>query len=155
MPARSSARKSTVQIALVCVSLSFVGCQDGVPWFGRADDSPPDSLPALLNDSLPFDYPIALYLQLIDDSVTLRLHVNEFGRPVPESTAVAVPATHAAFDTAAIDGSRELIFRPAIRRGKAIAHTIHFPINFRIPTVPRLPGDTAFRRPSPSDSSPR
>ena len=107
------------------------------------DTSPPDSLPQLLNDSLPFKYPIGLYLQLVDDSVTLRLHVDTYGRPVAESTKVEVPASHAAFDSSALAGSTELIFRPAMRKGKPIAYTVLFPIQFKIPLVPLSPPDTA------------
>lgn len=100
------------------------------------NNSPPDSLPRLLNDSLPFKYPVALYMQLIDDSVTLRLHIDEFGRPVAESTQVEVAARYAEFDSAAVAGSRDLVFRPAIRRGRSVAYTVLFPIHFRIPTQP-------------------
>ena len=109
------------------------------------DTSPPDSLPRLLNDSLPFKYPIGLYLQLVDDSVTLRLHIDEYGRPVPESTKVEVPATHAAFDTSALAGSRELLFQPAMRKGKVIPYTVLVPIQFKIPTVPTVPNDSSKR----------
>ena len=103
---------------------------------GGSDTSLPDSLPRMLNDSLPFQYPVALYMRLIDDSVTLRLHIDEFGRPVPESTSIAAGAKYAEFDTSAVQGSRELVFRPAIRDGKAVAYTVLFPIHFRIPTQP-------------------
>lgn len=109
---------------------------------GGADRTPPDSLPRMLNDSLPFEYPVALYMQLIDDSVTLRLHIDEYGRPVPESTRVAVPARFAEFDTSAMRGSRDLVFRPAIRAGKPVPYTVLFPIHFRIPTIP---GDSSAR----------
>jgi TonB family protein len=100
------------------------------------DTSPPDSLPELLNDSLPFDYPVGLYLQLIDDSVTLRLHIDAFGAPVPESTVVERGAKYAQFDSAALTGARELRFRPARRKGRAVPYTVLFPIQFRVPTVP-------------------
>lgn len=103
---------------------------------GGADRSLPDSLPRMLNDSLPFQYPVALYMQLIDDSVTLHLHIDEYGRPVPDSTRVAIPARFAEFDTSAVRGSRDLVFRPAIRAGKPVPYTVLFPIHFRIPTRP-------------------
>jgi TonB family protein len=109
-----------------------------------ADQVRPDSLPRMLNDSLPFQYPVALYMQLIDDSVTLRLHIDEYGRPVSESTKVAVPARYVEFDTSAMRGSRELVFRPAIRGGKPVAYTVLFPIHFRIPTRP-IGGDSSAR----------
>jgi TonB family protein len=107
-------------------------------------ESRPDSLPRMLNDSLPFQYPVALYMQLIDDSVTLHLHIDEYGRPVPESTRVAVPARYAEFDTSAMRGSRDLVFRPAIRAGKPVPYTVLFPIHFRIPTRP-ITGDSSAR----------
>lgn len=109
------------------------------------NNSPPDSLPRLLNDSLPFKYPVALYMQLIDDSVTLRLHIDEFGRPVAESTQVAVPAGYAEFDSAAVAGSRDLVFRPAVRRGRSVPYTVLFPIHFKIPTQP-ISADTSGPR---------
>jgi TonB family protein len=108
------------------------------------DRSLPDSLPRMLNDSLPFQYPVGLYMQLIDDSVTLRLHIDEYGRPVPESTRVAVPARFAEFDTSAMRGSRDLVFRPAIRSGQSVPYTVLFPIHFRIPTRPDS-GDSSAR----------
>jgi len=109
-----------------------------------AEQARPDSLPRMLNDSLPFQYPVALYMQLIDDSVTLHLHIDEYGRPVPESTRVAVPARYAEFDTSAMRGSRDLVFRPAITAGKPVAYTVLFPIHFRIPTRP-ITGDSSAR----------
>lgn len=111
------------------------------------DTSPPDSLPELLNDSLPFDYPVGLYLQLIDDSVTLRLHIDEFGAPVPESTVVERGAKYAQFDSAALTGARELRFKPARRKGRAVPYTVLFPIQFKVPTLPVMP--------APADSTKR
>ena len=114
--------------------------------FRGPDNTPPDSLPRLLNDSLPFQYPIGLYMQLVDDSVTLRLTVDTYGRPIPESTKVEVHAGHPQFDTSAVNGARELLFRPAIKRGKPVPYTVLFPIAFKIPTVPiKAPVDTTRR----------
>ena len=97
----------------------------------------------LLNDSLPFKYPVSLYMQLINDSVTLYLHIDEFGRPAADSTRIATAATHALFDSSAIAGARDLVFRPAIRKGKAMPYSVLFPILFKIPTVPTVvPNDT-------------
>ncbi len=118
------------------------------------DTTLPDSLPELLNDSLPFDYPPGLYIQRVDDSVTLRLHVDEYGAPVADSTRVERGAKYAQFDSAALAGARELRFRPARRRGTAIPYTILFPILFKVPSVPvapdsggPVPTDTASRGP--------
>ncbi|MBC7894867.1 MAG: energy transducer TonB [Cytophagaceae bacterium] len=139
----------TVRVLPLVFTIAIAGCdvvQGAVDKLRGPDTSPPDSLPELLNDSLPFQYPISLYMQLIDDSVTLRLHVDEYGRPVPESTKVEVHATHALFDTSAMNGSRELTFRPAIRKGKPIPYTVLFPIQFKIPTKPIAPNDSTARK---------
>ena len=135
MPVSSLNRCALVAAAV----LTLTACGEikgALDRMGGNDTSLPDSLPRMLNDSLPFQYPVALYRRLIDDSVTLRLHIDEYGRPVPESTSVATKARHAEFDSSATQGSRELVFRPAFRNGKAVAYTVLFPIHFRIPTQP-------------------
>jgi hypothetical protein len=129
--------------AFACAVVLATACGEGRSWFASNDRSTPDSLPLLRNDTLPFKYPVGLYMQLIDDSVTLRLHIDAYGRPVPDSTRIEVHAAHAAFDSSALAGSRELVFRPAFKDGKPIPFTVLFPINFRIPTVPVTPADTS------------
>ena len=135
MPVSSLKRCALAAVAV----LTLTACGEikgALDRMGGNDTSLPDSLPRMLNVSLPFQYPVALYMRLIDDSVTLRLHIDEYGRPVPESTSVAAKARHADFDSSAIRGSRELVFRPAFRNGKAVGYTVLFPIHFRIPTQP-------------------
>lgn len=112
----------------------------------RASAGVADSLPVFIGDSLPFQYPKGLYISLIQGDVTLRLHLDEFGRPLPESTRVEEPAAYAAFDTAALEGARDLVFRPAYRDGKPVPYTILFPIKFRVPEGPPMPSDTAPAR---------
>lgn len=146
MPAPSFRRLAV--LAAATAALSACDQVKGVfASLGGPDNSPPDSLPRLLNDSLPFDYPVGLYLQLIDDSVTLRLHVDEFGRPVPDSTRVEVHAKYPQFDTAAVQGAAELLFRPAIRKGKEIPYTVLFPIQFKVPLLPTAPQDSTAPKP--------
>ena len=101
----------------------------------------PDSLPTYAGDSLPFQYPPGLYMQQIQDDVVLRLYVDEFGRPVPESTHVETASKYDLFDSAAVKGARDLVFHPAIRAGKAIPYPVLFPIKFRVPGAPPMPGD--------------
>lgn len=101
-----------------------------------------DSLPVFIGDSLPFKYPVAPYIEGVQDNVTLRLYLDEFGRPVPESTKVHEHAKLAAFDSSALEGASQLVFRPAYRDGKAIAFPVLFPIKFRVPDGPPMPGDS-------------
>lgn len=101
----------------------------------------PDSVPVLAVDSLPFHYPVALYIQQIQDNVTLRLYVDAFGRPVPESTRVETHSKYAEFDSSALNGAKDLVFRPAFAAGQPIPWPVLFPIKYRVPNGPPLPGD--------------
>jgi hypothetical protein len=76
------------------------------------------------------------------------MYVAELGRPVPESTRVEEHAKNAAFDTSAMVGSRDLVFRPAYRDGRPIPYSVLFPIKYRVPDGPPHPGDSA----TPPDS---
>jgi TonB family protein len=132
-------RLATLMTPVVVVAAA---CSDLRSGARRLAEATPDSLPALRVDSLPFRYPPALYIEGVQDNVTLRLYVDEFGRPVPESTRVEEHAKHAAFDSSAMEGAKDLVFRPAYRGGKAIPYPVFFPIRFRVPNGPPLPGDT-------------
>ncbi len=100
-----------------------------------------DSLPVFIGDSLPFRYPAGPFVQGIQDNVTLRLYLDEMGRPVPESTRIQEHAVEPQFDSSALKGAHELVFRPAMKDGKAIPYEILFPIKFRVPGGPPMPGD--------------
>jgi TonB family protein len=103
----------------------------------------PVDLPVLLTTELPFRYPPGLYLQQIQDDVTLQMYLDASGRVVSESTKVSRHARYAAFDSAALEGAPQLVFRPARRGETAIPFAVLFPIKFRVPNAPPLPQDTA------------
>lgn len=104
--------------------------------------SEPDELPQMLNVDLPFRYPVALYLRRVQGNVMLRLHVDQSGRVVPESTRVVESSGEVSLDSAALAGVDRLRFRPARRRGAAVAVSLLFPVHFRHPEGLRLPGDS-------------
>jgi TonB family protein len=143
MLSRLSRRSLVVLVGLTATVASCDAASDTIARWRGPDTSLPDTLPQLLNDSLPFTYPVGLYVQLINDSVTLRLHIDEFGMPVAESTKVERGAKYVQFDSSALAGSRQLRFRPAKRRGRAVPFTVLFPIQFRVPVVPDPPATTA------------
>jgi TonB family protein len=101
----------------------------------------------MLNTTPPFRYPAALYSQKIQGNVTLRVFVDQDGRVVTESTRVVETSGYNALDSAAVKGSDGLRFVPAKRRGEAMSVSILFPVYFRHPDAPPLPGDSILRRP--------
>lgn len=106
----------------------------------------PEVLPQMINSELPFRYPPALYSRKVQGNVTLRIFIDAQGRVAADSTRVVETSSFAALDSAAVKGSRELRFVPARRRGDAISVSILFPVYFRHPDAPALPGDTILRQ---------
>ena len=105
-----------------------------------------DTFPVMLNKEPPFRHPRSLYAKKAQGDVTLRLFIDTLGNVNPDSTQVVKTSGFTAFDSAAIEGSRALRFSPAWRDGKPVALTILFPVLFRHPDAPPLPGDTILKR---------
>ena len=106
----------------------------------------PDVLPVMLNKELPFKYPPSLYAKKVQANVTLRVYIDKEGGIVPESTHVAESSGFPPLDSAAVRGSGELRFIPAKTRGQAVPVSILFPVYFRHPDAPPLPGDTVLKK---------
>jgi TonB family protein len=106
----------------------------------------PDEPPKMLNKELPFHYPPTLFSQKVQGNVTLRLFVDRDGRVRPESTQVLESSGYPSFDSAAVRGSQELRFVPAKTRGEPQPVTILFPVYFRYPGAPPLPGDSILKK---------
>src|SRR5213595_1666598 len=106
----------------------------------------PEEAPKMLNKELPFHYPPALFAQKVQGNVTLRLFIDRDGRVRAESTQVVESSGYASFDSAAIRGSQELQFVPAKTKGEPQPVTILFPVYFRFPGAPPLPGDTVLNK---------
>jgi TonB family protein len=100
----------------------------------------------MLNKDLPFRYPPSLYARKVQANVTLRVFIDKEGQVVNESTHVAETSGIASLDSAAVKGSSELRFIPAKTRGEAVPVSILFPVYFRHPEAPPLPGDTILKK---------
>jgi TonB family protein len=109
----------------------------------------PDELPVMLNKRPPFQYPAAMLAKKIQANVILRIHIDVDGKVVPESTTVFESSKHPELDSAAVHGAKNLRFVPAKKRGQPIAVSLQFPVYFRAPGEPPLPGDTILRGSGP------
>jgi protein TonB len=133
--------------SLVCVSL-ILACSQPKPGEDSAIAPPPipDERPVMVNRTLPFHYPGALYARRLQGNVTLRLYVDRSGLTVPDSTRVEETSGQQAFDSAAVEGARGLQFVPAKLHGEPMGMTILFPVYFRHPDAPPLPGDSTLKK---------
>lgn len=135
-------------LVIATASVITVGCNKG----SDADKqfsgvgARPDILPVMLNKDLPFRYPASLYAKKVQANVTLRVFIDKEGQVVAESTHVAETSGIPSLDSAAVRGSGELRFIPAKTRGEAVPVSILFPVYFRHPDAPPLPGDTILKK---------
>jgi TonB family protein len=106
----------------------------------------PDELPVMTNKQAPFRYPTAAYAKKIQGNTVLRIFIDANGNVLADSTMVAEPSGTPALDSAAIVGARELHFIPAKKNGQPEAISILFPVYWRHPDAPPLPGDTILNR---------
>jgi len=140
--------KHVAGAALLVGFVALAGCSKG-----EESDQPfagvgarPDVLPVMLNKELPFRYPASLYAKKVQANVTLRVFIDKEGQVVDESTHVAESSSIPSLDSAAVRGSSELRFIPAKTRGEAVPVSILFPVYFRHPGAPPLPGDTILKK---------
>jgi protein TonB len=140
--------KSTVMMAVIAAAFFSAcgkGAESGDVFSGVGPR--PDVLPVMLNKELPFRYPPSLYSQKVQANVTLRVFIDKEGQLVSESTHVAESSGYPPLDSAAVRGSSDLRFIPAKTRGQAVPVSILFPVYFRHPEAPPLPGDTILKKP--------
>jgi TonB family protein len=125
---------------LVMLALALAACERKSDGTMRLVDraapqpvSPADEPPVAINPVSPVRYPQALLEQGIEGQVLLRLYVDSVGRVIPESTHIEESSGYPALDSAAVAGSPELQFSPALHQGRPIAAPFIQPIQFRGP----------------------
>ena len=135
-------------LAVMAFGSLLIACQkDGQEGEAFSGVGPrPDVLPVMLNKELPFRYPPSLYSKKVQANVTLRVYIDKEGAIVSESTHVAESSGYPSMDSAAVKGSNDLRFIPAKTRGEPVPVSILFPVYFRHPEAPPLPGDTILKK---------
>ena len=134
--------------ALVCIPLLTSACRESSGERSRfsIQSRRPDELPVMVNNELPFRYPPPLYARKVQGNVMLRLYIDRDGRVLPESTRVDESSGYVSLDSAAVKGSQELYFIPAKLHGEPMGVVVLFPVYFRHPEAPPLPGDTILAK---------
>jgi TonB family protein len=93
--------------------------------------TPVEQAPVAINPVSPVRYPPALLAQGIEGRVMLRLFVDSAGNVVPDSTRIAESSGYPALDSAALVGSPELRFSPALLQGRPVQAAFLQPVQFR------------------------
>lgn len=106
----------------------------------------PEVMPGMVNETSPFRYPPELYARKVQGNVTLRIFIDTVGTVRADSTSVETSSGYPALDSAAIKGSEQLRFTPAMSGGRPLAVSILQPVYFRHPDAPPLPSDSARMR---------
>lgn len=84
--------------------------------------------PAPLYDEVPVQYPLELWDQGVEGETVVRVRVTAEGGV--DSVEVSRSSGHAAFDSAAVKGARQLRYRPATRGDKPIRIWAEVPVLF-------------------------
>jgi protein TonB len=84
--------------------------------------------PAPLYGAVPIEYPLSLWDQDMEGETLLRVRVTDTGQV--DSVEVLESSGHVAFDSAAVQGARELRFSPARKGGKRIEVWAKVPVHF-------------------------
>lgn len=84
--------------------------------------------PSPLFGDIPIEYPVSLWDQNLEGETRLRVRVTDTG--TVDSVEVVESSGHEVFDSAAIEGARDLRFSPARRNGKRIEVWAEVPVRF-------------------------
>ena len=116
-----------VCVAVVLMILS--GC-------GSKEVPQPVELPQLINDSLPFTYPLVLWDNGISGETTLLLRISELG--AVDSAVVSKSSGYAEFDSAAVQGARTMRFTPGKQGERRVAMWTKLPVSFARDTTKKM-----------------
>lgn len=116
MNLREAARWST---ALLCMALA-AGC-------GSAEEEAVEE-PVPMPAPSPIEYPVTLWDRGVQGETEVSIYVNVYGDV--DSARVQRSSGYAEFDSAAVQGARQLRFTPGRRGDRRVAMWIRVPVRF-------------------------
>lgn len=112
--------RKTVALAALSLGSMAAGCSE----------PPPEIPPRQISES-PFHYPEELWDARVEGETMLEIHVSRIGSV--DSAKVHTTSGHEEFDSAAVNGARELRFEPAKRGDDSVAVRVLLPVQFHMP----------------------
>ncbi|HEX2205759.1 MAG TPA: energy transducer TonB [Longimicrobium sp.] len=110
----------------------------------------PETPPRQVSEST-FQYPEELWDAGVEGETTLRLFIDATG--AVDSARVEKGSGYAAFDSAALAGSREMRFEPARRGEEAVSAWFLLPVKFELAPGAEAPPAEAAAAPAAPDST--
>ena len=92
---------------------------------------PPPQIPPQQITEANFHYPEELWDARVEGETLLEIHVSNTGSV--DSARVRETSGHAEFDSAAVEGARDLRFVPAKRGDEDVAVRVLLPVQFQLP----------------------
>ena len=123
-------------IALLLLLTACGTKDDGTVRFTPGGDTSSDTpdaaeqAPVAINPVSPVEYPRPLRDQGIEGRVLLRLYADSSGKLIADSSRIAESSGYPALDSAALLGSAQLRFSPALLRGRPVAAAFLQPVQF-------------------------
>ncbi len=93
-------------------------------------EPPPQTPPQQISEA-NFHYPEELWDARVEGETLLELHVSATG--TVDSASVRETSGHPEFDSAAVEGARDLRFVPAKRGNEDVAVRVLLPVQFQLP----------------------
>ena len=115
-----SVRIQSLVAGLALLAIPLAACEEPEPV------TPPRQMPGS-----PFHYPEELWDAGVEGETVLRLWVNPDG--VVDTVHVERASDHAAFDSAAVNGARDLRFEPARQADTVVGSWVLLPVQFDLP----------------------
>lgn len=109
--------------------------------------------PSLLTDESPFRYPVVLWDEGVEGETILMVRVTDTGGV--DSVYVLEPSGQAAFDSAAVNGARDLRFAPGRRDDRRVSMWARLPVRFYMNDTTQTEGGAGrAARPDARDAGP-
>ncbi|HUP87776.1 MAG TPA: energy transducer TonB [Longimicrobiales bacterium] len=99
---------------------------------GEAPDQSVE-LPQRISDAVPFAYPLTLWDNNIQGQTDLALRISQLG--VVDSVVISRSSGYAEFDSAAVQGARNMKFTPGKKGQQRVAMWTKLPVRFTRDTL--------------------
>ncbi len=134
-PRRVAVRRPAGRLPVLACALAVAGCADTVkPMMGGLKVGVTGGsfqMPALLNETMPFQYPPDAWRKGIGGETRLYIHITREG--AVDSVVILESSGYASLDSAAVVGARQLRFRPAQQGDEPIDLWGKLPVRFPMP----------------------